>query len=77
MIQFVPVTSSKIFKIITNEFKDILKIVKSTKSYVKDKLRTSKGCYKKDGREAMMAIVTACTSYLGNKKNAIYVRQLE
>ena len=40
-------------------------IVKSIKN-VEDKLRTSKGCYRKNDREAMMAILINCTSNLGN-----------
>ena len=32
-------------------------------------MKTSKGCYKKYDREAMMAVLTACTSNLGNLTN--------
>ena len=50
-------------------------IVKSIKAFVQDKLRTSKGCYKKDDREAMMAVLTACTSNLGILTNKNNIRE--
>ena len=50
-------------------------IVKSIKTFVQDKLRTSKGCYKKDDGEAMMAVLTACTSNLGILTNKNNIRE--
>ena len=50
-------------------------IVKSINIFVQDKLRTSKGCYKKYDREAMMAVLTACSNNLGNFTNKNSIRE--
>ena len=64
-------------KEVKNKFEEVSKsalIIQSIKNFVQEKLRTSKGCYKKDDREAMMAILTVSMNNLGNlaKKNNMH-----
>ena len=67
-----PVHESHLLKIFLNNNKEVKTkleediksalIVQSINTFVQEKSRTRKGCYKKDDREAMMAILTACVN---------------